>query len=131
MSEEDWGPDPERFVELRPAEKRAGGWVRRYMDAIGTVLREGGWGEEEVEEMVHVSAACSMVEEEEAVVVEALAVRAGRWAEDMRRAGWSSDEVAEVMGLEVMGKERRRREVKLSPEIRMKVERLAQEVLRF
>lgn len=129
----DSGPDPESYVEIRNP-KEVPGWVDRYMKTIETALKEGGWGEEEVEEMVHVSGSCWMggCEEGEVgvMVMDVMAMRAERWGEELRRAGWSSEEVADALGL---GKEKDRnvksskRVVKLPPGIQMKVEKLARE----
>lgn len=124
-------------MEIRPP--KIPDWVGKYMDRIGSALRSGGWRNDEVEEMVHVSASCSMDFEKE-VMMDVLVLRADRWSESLRRAGWSSEEVADVLAgldLGVEGRRRRRRReneressrtaVKLPPEIHLKVEKLAEE----
>ncbi|WOL08793.1 hypothetical protein Cni_G17546 [Canna indica] len=130
-------PDPERFVEIRTP--RLPDWVGSYLDGIGSVLKQGGWGESDVREMVHVPASgvfdggdepTAMVDAE--AVVDALLVKADRCSNSLRRAGWSPDEVADALGLDIRRRKvkQRRPPVKLPPAIALKVEKLAEAVAR-
>lgn len=122
-------PDLNRFVEIRPP-PRLPGWVDTYLDGIGAVLRSGGWRESDVTEMMEVSAS-GLLDDVEAVdsqaVLDALLVKADRCCDSLRRGGWSSEDVADVLGIDVRrDRERERRApLKLPPEIVLKIERLA------
>lgn len=105
-----------------------------YLERIGSVLRQGGWDESEVEEIFHVSA--SGFVEEEAVLVDSQAVfdllllKADRFSDTLRRAGWSSEEVSEALGFDSRPNKERKPVKKLSPELVEKIERLAEYVSR-
>ncbi|XP_010939419.1 uncharacterized protein [Elaeis guineensis] len=130
-------PDPELFVEIRPR-PRLPDWVETYLDRIGSVLREGGWDESDVREMVDVSATSDFFDDDgEAVVVDtqavldALLLKADRCSDSLRRSGWSSDDVSDALGFDFRRhREPRRPLVKLPPEIALKIEKLAQAVAR-
>lgn len=104
------------------------------MERIGSVLREGGWDESEVEEIFRVSA--SGFVEEEAVLVDSQAVfdllllKADKFSDTLRRAGWSSEEVSEALGFDSRPDKERKPAKKLSPELVEKIERLAEFVSR-
>ncbi|CAO2202215.1 unnamed protein product [Urochloa humidicola] len=117
-------------------------WVDTYLDRLGSVLRQGGWRDTEVTEMVEVAAAGMFDGEEEAAavvppaadtdaVLDALLLKADRCSDSLRRAGWSSEDVSDALGLDIRRcKERPRPAVRIPPEIAVKVERLAQSVAR-
>lgn len=129
--------DPKRFVEIRPP-PRLPDWVETYLDHIGSVLREGGWGEADVREMVHVSAASGFFDDDGEVVavdtqavLDALLLKADRCSDSLRWAGWSSDDITDALGLDFRRHgEPRRPPVKLPPEIALKVEKLAEAIAR-
>ncbi|XP_038978227.1 uncharacterized protein LOC103707798 [Phoenix dactylifera] len=131
-------PDPEQFVEIRPP-PRLPDWVETYLDRIGSILREGGWGESDVREMVHVSAASGFFDDDgEAVavdthaVLDALLLKADRCSDSLRRAGWSSDDVSETLSLDFRRhRAPQRPPVKLPPEIALKIVKLAEAIARF
>ncbi|XP_062196087.1 uncharacterized protein LOC133899147 [Phragmites australis] len=111
-------------------------WVDTYLDKLGSVLKQGGWRDTEVTEMVEVSAS-GMFDGEEApavdsdAVLDALLLKADRCSDSLRRAGWSSEDVSDALGLDLRRcKERPRPAVQIPPEIAAKVERLAQSVAR-
>ncbi|KAL6644662.1 hypothetical protein ACP70R_016270 [Stipagrostis hirtigluma subsp. patula] len=111
-------------------------WVDNYLDKLGSVLRQGGWRDTEVTEMVEVSAS-GMFDGEEApavdadAVLDALLLKADRCSDSLRRAGWSSEDVSDALGLDFRRcKERPRPAVRIPPGIAAKVERLAQSVAR-
>jgi len=106
---------------------------------LGSVLRQGGWRDTEVTEMVEV-AAYGVFDGEEAAappaadpdaVLDALLLKADRCSDSLRRAGWSSEDVSDALGLDLRRcKERPRPAVRIPPEIAIKVERLAKSVAR-
>ncbi|KAJ4812592.1 hypothetical protein LUZ62_025158 [Rhynchospora pubera] len=106
-------------------------WVDSYLDQIGSVLKEAGWEESDVSEMVHVSASGTFDGEDVAVVdsesaLDVLLVKAGRCSDSLRRAGWSSDEVTDALGSGLRrGKKEKRPTVRIPPEIAHKIEKLA------
>ncbi|KAL5992829.1 hypothetical protein ACLOJK_013748 [Asimina triloba] len=129
-------PSPERLFEIaRPVPRpKLPKWVEGYLDRIGSVLKQGGWEDSEVEEIVHVSA--SGFFEEEAVLVDSQAVldilllKADRFSDTLRRAGWSSEEVSEALGFDFRPERDRRPVKKLSPELAEKIGKLAEYVSR-
>ncbi|URE14793.1 hypothetical protein MUK42_11581 [Musa troglodytarum] len=133
-------PDPKRFVEIRSP--RLPDWVGSYLDRVGSVLRQGGWGESEVREMVHVPASRVFAGGDELAataelvdadaVLDALLVKADRCSDSLRRAGWTTDEVSDALGLDLRrrrGKDHRP-PVKLPPAIALKLAKLAEAVAR-
>jgi hypothetical protein len=123
-----------------PARRRSRNphWVDSYLDRLGHVLRQGGWRDTEVTEMVEVAASGVFDGEEAAAapaavdsdaVLDALLLKADRCSDSLRRAGWSSEDVSDALGLDLRRcKERPRPAVRVPPEIAVKVERLAQSV---
>ncbi|AQK51791.1 hypothetical protein Zm00014a_007377 [Zea mays] len=113
-------------------------WVDSYLDRLGHVLRQGGWRDTEVTEMVEVAASGVFDGEEAAVpvvdsdaVLDALLLKADQCSDSLRRAGWSSEDVSDALGLDLRWCKERPRPAMLVPqEIAVKVERLAQSVAR-
>ncbi|KQJ90511.1 uncharacterized protein LOC100829031 [Brachypodium distachyon] len=112
-------------------------WVDSYLDKLGSVLKEGGWRDREVDEMVEVTAS-GMFDGEETTpasdaeaVLDALLLKTDRCSDSLRRAGWSSEDVSDALGLDFRrGKKPLRSAVRVPPEIAAKVQRLAQAVAR-
>ncbi|WVZ92526.1 hypothetical protein U9M48_038581 [Paspalum notatum var. saurae] len=128
-----------------PAARRARNprWVDSYLDRLGHVLRQGGWRETEVTEMVEVAAsgvfdgddagppahAAAAVAVDSDAVLDALLLKADRCSDSLRRAGWSSEDVSDALGLDLRRcKDRARPAVRVPPEIAAKAERLARSV---
>ncbi|XP_072972895.1 uncharacterized protein [Typha angustifolia] len=125
-------PHPEQFLEIRIG--RMPDWVQSYLERVGSVLSDGGWGEPEVEEMVHVAATSGVLDDasivDGQVIHDALVLMAAQCSDSLRRAGWSSDEVSEVLGLDSRPEWRQRRpKVTLPPEIAIRFSKLAKAVL--
>uniref|UniRef100_A0A453KZ19 Knr4/Smi1-like domain-containing protein n=3 Tax=Triticinae TaxID=1648030 RepID=A0A453KZ19_AEGTS len=112
-------------------------WVDNYLDKLGSVLKKGGWRDREVDEMVEV-AASGMFDGEEAppaadaeAVLDTLLLKTDRCSDSLRRAGWSSEDVSDALGLDLRRcKEPHRSAVRVPPEIAAKVQRLARTVAR-
>ncbi|XP_077213771.1 uncharacterized protein LOC143848663 [Tasmannia lanceolata] len=120
---------PERFFEIsrRIIPAKLPIWLDGYLGGIASVLRKGGWGESDVEEIVHVSG-FGFFEEEEVlidsqVVLDVLLLKVDRFSETLRRAGWSLEEVEEALGFNFRP-EKERKPAKLSPELIEKFGRL-------
>uniref|UniRef100_A0A0E0KEP5 Knr4/Smi1-like domain-containing protein n=1 Tax=Oryza punctata TaxID=4537 RepID=A0A0E0KEP5_ORYPU len=120
----------DRFVEVSTctttttranAAARMPQWVRSYLEWAGSVLRRGGWGGGEVEEMTTESGGG-----EEAV---ALALTVDRCCGELGRAGWGAEEVVEALGA-LLGPRTRRAAVALPPDVAARVGRLAEAVSR-
>jgi hypothetical protein len=109
-------------------------WVDSYLDQIGSVLKEAGWEESEVSEMVRVSASGTFDGEDGVLVdsesaLDVLLVKAGRCSDSLRRAGWSSDEVTDALGFGLRREKKEKRPaVRIPPEIAHKMEKLAHSV---
>ncbi|CAA7401594.1 unnamed protein product [Spirodela intermedia] len=143
-------PHPQAFLEIRPPKLPK--WVAGFLDRIGEVLRDGGWGPLDVEEMVHVPsaaasrwpddggddssfamAASSALVDSQAVF-DSLLLKADRCSDSLRRAGWSSEEVTDALGFDFRRRSRKegpRPPLNLSPEIAQKFSTLAQVVTRL
>ncbi|XP_058757600.1 uncharacterized protein LOC131646870 [Vicia villosa] len=125
---------PERFFDINHARSETPGWVVEYIEKIGSVLRLGGWSEPDITEMVQVSA-CGFFEGEMVMldnqaVLDALLLKADRFSDSLRKAGWSSEEVTEALGFDFRPEKERKPVKKLSPELVEKIEKLAQSVSR-
>lgn len=122
---------PERFFDI-PPRSVIPGWVDEYIDKIGSVLKAGGWSEPDITEMVQVSA-CGFFEGEMVMLdnqalLDALLLKADRFSDSLRKAGWSSEEVSEALGFDFRPEKERKPVKKLSPELVEKIEKLAQSV---
>ncbi|XP_068643570.1 uncharacterized protein [Aristolochia californica] len=123
----------ERFFEISYRSKLPI-WVDEYLDRIGSVLSEGGWDESDVREMCHVSETGGFVEDDmpmdSQAVLDLLLLRADRFSGELRRAGWSAEEVSEALGFDLRPEKLQRPPKKLSPELVEKIEKLAEYVSR-
>ncbi|KAG4943713.1 hypothetical protein AAZX31_17G167400 [Glycine max] len=81
-------------VDLRRRSK----WVEGYVGMMGSVLREGGWSESDISEMVSGSGSVLLDNEE---VLDALVSKAERFSDSLRKSGWSSEEVKDALGLDL------------------------------
>ncbi|CAK9166506.1 unnamed protein product [Ilex paraguariensis] len=123
---------PERYIDLPRSEMPK--WVDEYIGQIGSVLRQGGWAESDVSEIVHVSASgffeCDMVLLDNQAVLDALLLKADRFSDSLRKAGWSSEEVSDALGFDFRPERERRPAKKLSPELVERIGKLAESVSR-
>ncbi|KAL1564135.1 hypothetical protein AAHA92_06526 [Salvia divinorum] len=123
---------PDRYIEM--ARSEAPKWVEEYVGQIGSVLREGGWGESDVAEIVDVSASGffeeGMVMLDNQAVLDALLLKADRFSDTLRKAGWSSEEVSDALGFDFRAEKERKPPVKLSPELAHRIGKLADSVNR-
>ncbi|KAK8652998.1 hypothetical protein V6N13_127019 [Hibiscus sabdariffa] len=107
-------------------------WVEGYIEQIGSVLREGGWSESDVEEMVEVSA-CGFLEEETVLldnqaVLDALLLKVNRMSGSLRKAGWSWEEVSDALSFDYRAEKEKKAGKKLSPELVKKIGKLGESI---
>ncbi|GLU20020.1 hypothetical protein SLE2022_362380 [Rubroshorea leprosula] len=123
---------PERYFEMRRSEIPK--WVQEYIEQIGSVLREGGWDESDISDIVHVSASGffegEMVLLDNQAVLDALLLKADRFSDSLRKAGWSCEEVSDALGFDFKPEKERKPAKKLSPELVEKIGKLAESVSR-
>ncbi|KAF8098461.1 hypothetical protein N665_0266s0029 [Sinapis alba] len=123
---------PERYLDLPRSDPPK--WVDEYVNRIGSVLRGGGWSESDVDDIVHVSASGFFEDEmvilDNQAVLDALLLKAGRFSESLRKAGWSSEEVSDALGFDFRPEKERKPAKKLSPEVVKRIGKLAESVSR-
>ncbi|OAY33782.1 uncharacterized protein LOC110629442 [Manihot esculenta] len=123
---------PERFFDMPRSEMPK--WVDEYIEQIGSVLRDGGWGETDIAEIVHVSASGffegEMVLLDNQAVLDALLLKADRFSDSLRKAGWSSEEVSDALGFDFRPEKERKPAKKLSPQLVEKIGKMAESVSR-
>ncbi|KAK4367745.1 hypothetical protein RND71_011537 [Anisodus tanguticus] len=126
---------PERYFEMPPKYSKMPKWVNEYVDNIGSFLKEGGWAESDVKEIVQVSASGIFFEGEmilldNQAVLDALLVKADRFSDSLRKAGWSSEEVSYALGFDYRPEKEKKPVKKLSPELAERIGKLAESVSR-
>ncbi|KAL7101365.1 hypothetical protein ACP275_08G050000 [Erythranthe tilingii] len=123
---------PDRYIEMPRAETPK--WVDDYVNQIGSVLREGGWAEADVSEIVQVSASGffegEMVMLDNQSVMDALLLKTDRFSDSLRKAGWSSEEVSDALGFDFRREKEKKPVKKLSPELAERIGKLAEAVNR-
>ncbi|KAL0543069.1 hypothetical protein IC582_018156 [Cucumis melo] len=124
---------PDRVIEM----PRSGipKWVNEYIEEIGSTLREGGWSETDITEIVEVSASgffegAAMVLVDNQAVLDALLLKTDRFSDVLRKAGWSSEEVSYALGFDHRAEKERKPAKKLSPELVERIGKLAESVTR-
>lgn len=111
-------------------------WVEDYIGKMGSVLREGGWSESDISEMVEVSGSGfferDVVMLDNQTVRDALLLKADRFSDSLRKSGWSSEEVSDAFGFDFRPPEKKEPKPpkKLSPELVRRIEKLAESVSR-
>lgn len=109
-------------------------WVGKYIERVGSVLREGGWDQSDVDEIVHVSASGffegggEMVLLDNQAILDALLLKADRFSDSLRKAGWSSEEVSDALGFDFRLEKEKKPVKKLAPEVVERVGKLAHSV---
>ncbi|KAK7331076.1 hypothetical protein VNO77_25288 [Canavalia gladiata] len=124
----------ESFVEIRRWEVPK--WVEEYMGKMGSVLREGGWSESDVSEMVQISGSgffdgdMDTVLLDNQAMLDALLLKADRFSDSLRRSGWSSEDVSDALGFDFRPGKGRRPPRKLSPKLVERIGKLVESVSR-
>ncbi|TKY55710.1 hypothetical protein E2542_SST20129 [Spatholobus suberectus] len=99
-------------------------WVEGYVGLMGSVLREGGWSEADISEMVSGSGSDVDLLDNEAVM-DALVLKAEGFSDSLRKSGWSSEEVSDALGLRLPEKGRRPPK-KVSPQLVERIGKLVE-----
>ncbi|KAL7094496.1 hypothetical protein ACP275_11G106800 [Erythranthe tilingii] len=120
-----------------PALPRSGmpEWVEGYVSRIGSVLRESGWAESDVAEIVDVAASGffddgEMVLLDSQSLMDTLLLKADRFSDTLQKAGWSSDEVSDALGFDFRREKEKKPAKKLPPELVERFGKLAESVNR-
>ncbi|GAU50919.1 hypothetical protein TSUD_191350 [Trifolium subterraneum] len=126
---------PEKFFDIQKFEFEVPKWVDEYVEEIGSVLREGGWSEPDITEMVEVSGSGffdgDMVMLDNQAVLDALLLKVDRFSDSLRKSGWSSEEVSDALGFDFRPENKVKKPVmKLSPELVLSIEKLVESVSR-
>ena len=111
----------DRFLEVRTetttagstavaASARAPSWLRSYLEWAGSLLRRGGWGDDEVEEITGVVPTGGGEATTSALKIDWCCV-------ELRRGGWGAEEVVEVLGALLGPRRARRAAVALPPDV--------------
>ncbi|XP_057768956.1 uncharacterized protein LOC130988984 [Salvia miltiorrhiza] len=123
---------PDRYIDMPRSDLPE--WVDEYVAQIGSVLREGGWAESDVAEIVDVSASGffegEMVMLDNQAVLDALLLKADRFSDTLRKAGWSSEEVSDALGFDFRPEKGKKHALKLSPQLTQRIGKLADSVNR-
>ncbi|PIN19199.1 hypothetical protein CDL12_08126 [Handroanthus impetiginosus] len=123
---------PDRYFDMPRSEMPK--WVDNYVSQIGSVLRESGWAESDVSEIMGVSASGffdgEMVMLDNQSVLDALLLKADRFSDMLRKAGWSSEEVSDALGFDFRREKEKKPVKKLSPELVERLGKLAEPVKR-
>jgi len=100
---------------------------------MGSVLREGGWSESDISEMVSGSGSDlgSVLMDNEGVM-EALVSKAERFSDSLRKSGWSPEEVSDALGLgfDLRPEKGRRPPKKVPPQLVERIGQLVESVSR-
>ncbi|KAI4330280.1 hypothetical protein MLD38_028580 [Melastoma candidum] len=117
---------PERFFEMVQTPKTQH-WVDDYVEGIASVLKEGGWREEDVREMTEVLGShwYPQGELDRRVVLDMFLLKADRIAETMRNAGWSADDVSDMLEPCLRPEHEQRLVRRLPPRLAERFEKLA------
>lgn len=119
---------PDRYFEI----PRLGvpEWVNEYIDRVGSVLKEGGWTESDVEEIKNVSASGFLDGEmmclDNQGLLDALLLKTDRFSDSLQKAGWSSEEVSDVFGFDFRIVKEKKQGKKLPPELVERIGKLAE-----
>ncbi|KAF5197634.1 hypothetical protein FRX31_012780 [Thalictrum thalictroides] len=129
---------PDRYFEIsRPIlqqQQKTPKWVDGYLNRIESVLKEGGWKETDISEMVDVSASGFFDGEvmllDKQTILDGLLLKVDRFSESLRISGWSCEEVTDALGFNFRPEKERKSLKKLSPEFVEKIGKLAESVSR-
>ncbi|KAF9599964.1 hypothetical protein IFM89_001999 [Coptis chinensis] len=96
----------ERYFEISDMKYRSKvpKWVEEYMTSIGSVLKQSGWDEPDISDILNVSG-CSLFDDEvgfsdSQAVLDTLLLKTDRFSDSLRKSGWSCEEVTDCLGLE-------------------------------
>lgn len=108
-------------------------WLERYLDMMAAMLREGGWKEGDVTEMINVVAPLaepSLCIDQQSIL-EGLVLYVNFLSDALRRAGWSAPDVAEALDVDLSFPDNRKRPSTLPPHVAARAGKLAQCIAQF
>ncbi|GLU15724.1 hypothetical protein SLE2022_321930 [Rubroshorea leprosula] len=121
---------PERYFKMPRSEIPK--WVQEYIEQIGLGLNGIGWDETDISDIVDVLASGffgdEMVLLDNQTILDALLLKANRFSESFRNAGWSWEEVLGASRFDFRSEKERKPTKKLSPEHVENIEKLAESV---
>lgn len=106
-------------------------WMLCYLEELATLLRNGGWREEDIDDIVQVSSTPFDPDNilfDSQAVLEGMLLKADSMSDSLRRAGWSSQDVSEAFDFDFAITEPRRPAKKLSHEFVQRIGKLAEYV---
>lgn len=100
-----------------------------YLEELATLLRNGGWKEQDINDMIQASSSPSSDTEEiyldSQTILEGLLLKADLMSNSLRKAGWSSQDIAEIFNIDYPTKKPVK---KISPELAERIGKLAEYV---
>lgn len=106
-------------------------WILCYLEELAALLRNGGWREEDISDIVQVSSTPldpDNVLFDSQAVLEGMLLKADSMSDSLRRAGWSSQDVSEAFDFDFAITESRRPAKNLSHEFVQRIGKLAKNV---
>lgn len=104
-------------------------WLIDYLEELATLLRNGGWKEQDINDMIQGSSSPSSDTEEiyldSQTILEGLLLKADLMSNSLRKAGWSSQDIAEIFNIDYPTKKPAK---KISPELAERIGKLAEYV---
>ncbi|GLJ18008.1 hypothetical protein SUGI_0317440 [Cryptomeria japonica] len=108
-------------------------WVMEYLEELANILRNGGWKERDINDMLLQVSSSNLPGSEDIyldsqTIIEGLLLKADLMSNSLRKAGWSSKDVAEIFNIEY--NPIRKPTKKISPELAERIGKLAEFVAR-
>jgi len=104
-------------------------WLMDYLEELANLLRNGGWNEQDINDMIQVSSSPSSEDIflDSQTILEGLLLKADLMSNSLRKAGWSSQEIAEILDIDYPTKKPTKQ---ISPEFAERIGKLAEYVAR-
>ncbi|GLT42089.1 hypothetical protein SLA2020_161090 [Shorea laevis] len=79
-------------------------WVKEYIEQIKSVLRDGGWDETDISDIVNILASGFFGEEmvllDHQTVLDVLLLKVDWFSKSLRKADWSCEKVSDTLGFD-------------------------------
>lgn len=103
-------------------------WVMEELEELANVLRNGGWKEQDINEMLLQVPSSNLLETQDIFVdsqtiLEGLLLKADLMSNSLRQAGWTSQDIGEIFDIEYPIKKPTK---KISPELSERIGKLAE-----
>ncbi|PIA56472.1 hypothetical protein AQUCO_00700658v1 [Aquilegia coerulea] len=103
-------------------------WVEDYLQSIGSVLKQSGWNESDVTDMLEVSEYVFSEEEvgllDNQAVLDSLFLKMDRFSDSLQKAGWSCEEVTDALGFHFWLEKEKKPAKQFSVEFMERIEKL-------